>query len=40
MIYDPKKIGNFKKEWKWSGEYVESKINPKDYFTKKNERKI
>jgi hypothetical protein len=33
-IYDPKKIGNFKLDWKWDGKYVESPINPKEYFAK------
>lgn len=37
-IYDPKKIGNFKEDWKWDGPFVESKISPKEYFEKKAEK--
>jgi hypothetical protein len=34
LIYDPKKTGNLKQNWKWDGNYVESPINPKEYFAK------
>ncbi len=34
-IFDPEKIGNFESTWKWDiGNYVNSPINPKEYFSK------
>jgi len=33
-ILDRNKVGNFKPEWRWNGDYVNSPINPKEYFAK------
>lgn len=32
LIYDPKKLGKFKLDWKWDGDYVYSYFDPKRYF--------
>lgn len=34
LIYDPKRKGNYKTNWKWKGDYVQSPISPKEYFKK------
>ena len=33
-IYDKKKIGNFKPDWKWKDDCVLSLINPAEYWKK------
>ena len=33
-ILDKKREGNYEPTWKWKGDYVESPINPKEYFAK------
>jgi len=33
-IHDPDRKGNFEPEWVWDGPYVNSPINPKEYFSK------
>ena len=36
FILDTKREGNFEKDWEWDGDFVLSKLNPKDYFSKRN----